>query len=446
MNTSITPPRNHISAFEYQSQGKSPRIVFGEFSGGTLFLRADADFEQGRMPTIFPMTVPTSQDEPFYYSLTEPGDSEYSLAALWQGKKYPVILGRSPKGEFTLSGLGEELRPIQANVFRLGAHSYRMYFWAHFHGTPRKVRMLMAESSDNHHWQVANDGRPVFCHYSDTLSRQEGFPAWRQCNDATALYLRDDGSFEVYSAALVTLDASSGTRYFQKDIWRGYVRVIQRWTGDGVENWSRPEIIATPDADDPVDLQMYYLCKTQLPHGAFGLLGRYSVDSQRMGMEPVWSTDGRHWLRPCRCLLGPDRESPITCPAQRMVEEGGLFRLYYSCSNYDHSFKTAENRRPETEIRTATIEKHRLFGAEIHEGTLISPPLRLATPEMTLYASTDSCLDFHWRNAFGEIDAQSVSASRMERGEWHLSLPGAKNGCTGRLEIRGSGTIFDLAY
>ena len=441
-----TPAKNIVSAFDWQSEGKTPQIVFGEFSPGKLFLKADADFEQGKIPCIFPMTVPDSLEEPFYYSLTESGDNEYSMAALWQGRKYPLLCGENPTGEFTLSGLEPELRPIQANFFRMGPNQYRMYFWAHYHGTPRKVRMLMAESTDNHHWKIANGGRPIFCHHSDTLCKQGLFPVWRQCNDATALYLNADGTFDVYSAALVMLDAESGTRYYQKDIWKGYVRIIQHWTGDGLENWSRPEMIVLPDAQDPVDLQMYYLCRTRLPHGFFGLLGRYSVATQCMGMEPVWSTDGRHWLRPFRESLGPDRQNPITTPAQRLVEEGNLLRLYYGVSNYDHNFHTFDGSSPAVEIRTATIDRNRLFGARLQNGTLLSPALRLAEAQMTLHASPESALEFRWLNAFGEASRQEVRASRDEAGLWHIELPDALPGSTGRLEVMGQGVLFDLEY
>lgn len=439
--------KNWVSAFDYCAAGSSqmPEIIFGEFSQSTEFMRADADFEKGRIVGIFPQMPPEDDNEPFYYFLTEKKDNDYMLAALWNGKKYPVICGKDPQGEFTLAGLEDELRPIQANIFKMSEHCYRMYFWAHYHGTPRKVRMLIAESSDKQHWQIINGGRPAFCHYSDCMCSAGEFPVSRQCNDATTLYRRSDGTFEVLSASLIHLDANSNTRYYQKDIWRGYVRVIQRWTGDGLENWSQPEIVALPDADDPIDLQMYYLCTNELPHGSFGWLGRYSVESQAMGMEPVWSYDRRHWLRPLRQSLGPDRDSTITTPAHHMVERGDKLRLYYGCSNYDHNFKTVDGSEPTKILKYADIDKHRLFGRDLKNSAMLSPALRLNEPFIELYSAADADLEFVWHNAFGEKSDCALEVNPAAPGYWQIKVQ-SKAGSTGMLEIRGTGKVFDMVY
>lgn len=140
------------------------------------------------------------------------------------------------------------------------------------------------------------------------------------------------------------------------------------------EEWSAPEIVAIPDAADPADFQMYYLCANALPHGNFGLLGRYSVSAQSLGMEPVWSFDRRHWLRPCRAALGPDRECPITAPAHHLAEAGEKLLLYYSRANYDHCFQTVGNVEPTVEIRVASIDRFRLFGRALHGEAILTPP------------------------------------------------------------------------
>ena len=441
--------RNFVSAFDYRSLSgeTAPELVFGKFSESHDFIVNDADFEKGRLLGIFPQMPPEFGDDgPFYYFLTETGDNDYMLAVLWNGKKYPVICGKNPQGEFTISGLEEELRPIQANIFKISEHNYRMYFWAHFHGTPRKVRMLIAESSDRQHWQIINGGRPAFCHYSDTLCTQGLFPVTRQCNDATTIYQQSDGTFEVLSAALIHLDANSQTRYYQKDIWRGYVRVIQRWVGDGFENWSQPEIVALPDSNDPIDLQFYYLCANKLPHGNFGWLGRFSVATQKMSMEPVWSQDRRHWVRPFRKSLGPEPEKPIVAPAHHMAEVGDKFRMYYSCGNYDHNFQTMDGSRPQKMIRYAEIDQRRLFGCQLNNSAILSPALRMDDPALELYTSADADLSFVWRNAFGEISDKPIKAAKNVPGVWQLAIEDCKPGCTGALEIRGKGQVFDLKY
>lgn len=440
--------KNIISALDFISGGKTEsEVIFGEISKPEVFLSPDADFELGRFVGIFPCMPPSSDPSvPFYYHLNEPNDNEYIVAVLWNGKKYQLQFGKDPQGEFTLSGLEEGLRPIQVNIFKMSEHNYRMYFWAHFHGTPRKVRMLIAESSDNHHWQIINNGRPAFCHYSDCMCQEGLFPVSRQCNDATALYRRSDGTFEVISASLIHLDANSNTRYYQKDIWRGYVRVIQRWTGDGLEDWSQPEIIVLPDEEDPIDLQMYYLCVNELPHGNFGWLGRYSALKQSMSMEPVWSRDRRQWLRPLRGSYGPDSDYIITAAAHHMAEIGDKFRLYYSRSNGDHNFKTANGGSVIHEICYADMDKHRLFGRNMNNTVLLSPPLRMVDTSLQLYSSDDAELQFIWRNAFGEVSGKEVKAFKVSPSLWQIDLQDCKKGCTGRLEICGKGKVFDLKY
>ncbi len=440
--------RNVISALDFHvAGGVLPEVTFGGVSESTVFLAADADFEKGRFPGVFPCMPPADPTEPFYYHLNEPNDNDYMVAVLWNGKKYKLEFGKNPQGEFTLSGLEDELRPIQVNIFKMSEHNYRMYFWAHYHGTPRKVRMLIAESCDNRHWKIINDGRPAFCHYSDTMCQQKLFPVSRQCNDATALYLRKDGKFEVFSAALVHLDANSNTRYYQKDIWRGYVRVIQRWVGDGFEDWSYPEIVCIPDADDPIDLQMYYLVPNELPNGNFGWLGRYSAIRQSMTMEPVWSYDRRNWMRPLRGDYGPDSDCPITAAAHHMVEMGEKFRLYFSRSNADHNFDTSDGSRVRHEICYADLDKHRLFGRLLKSGDVVlSPSLRMIEPELEVYSSDDAELNFVWRNAFGEKSGKDVAVQRTAPGKWHIDLLDCAPGCTGMLEISGKGKVFDLKY
>ena len=440
--------KNIISALDLiNKEDKVSDAVFGKISESKVFLTPDADFEKGRFVGIFPCMPPSSDaSDPFYYHLNEPNDNEYIVAVLWNGQKYKLESGKNPQGEFTLSGLDEDLRPIQVNIFKMSEHCYRMYFWAHFHGTPRKVRMLIAESCDKRHWHIINNGRPAFCHYSDHMCREGLFPVSRQCNDATAIYRRNDGTFEVVSASLIHLDANSNTRYYRKDIWRGYVRVIQRWTGDGLEDWSHPEIIMLPDAEDPIDLQMYYLCINELPHGNFGWLGRYSAERQSMTMEPVWSRDRRSWLRPLRGDYGPDSNYPITAAAHHMAELGDTFRLYYSRSNADHNFSTENGNTVRHEICYADLDKHRLFGRNMNKSVLLSPALRMVAPSLKLYTSENADLQFIWRNAFGEVSGKDIKAFEINPGTWQLDLQDCNPGCTGRLEIQGSGKIFDLEY
>lgn len=438
---------NIASIFDYKyDKSSNVNIIFNDFSLGETVIKEDCEFEKNRLPSVFPCMPPENNEDPFYYQYTETGDDDYKIAILWQGKKYLLDCSDNPQGEFTLKGMDKCLRPIQPNIFKMDSNSYRMYFWAHYHGTPRMVRFLMATSSDLHHWEIANNGQPILCHYSDILSTSGQFPVTRQCNDATNVYQRKDGSFEIVSASLIRLDADSKTRYYQKDLWKGYVRVIQRWTGDGLNNWSQPEIIVLPDENDPVDLQMYYLCINELPHGNLGLLGRYSVARQEMTIEPVWSFDRRHWIRPLRKAIDFEKNSLIVAPAHHMVEKDDKLIIYYTKANYDHNFKTSDNSKPTTTICKATIDKNRLFGLQINNATVTTPPLRLNQPTMKLYTSKDSKLDFVFLNAFGEASNKTLQTKEITSGLWEIEITDGLLGSTGRLQITGSGTIFDLIY
>jgi hypothetical protein len=163
-------------------------------------------------------------------------------------------------------------------------------------------------------------------------------------------------------------------------------------------------------------------------------------------MEPVWSRDRRSWLRPLRGDYGPDSDYSITAAAHHMAERGDTFRLYYSRSNADHNFKVENGNSIRHEICYADLDKHRLFGRNMNKNVLLSPALRMVTPSLKLYTSENADLQFIWRNAFGEVSGKDIKAFEINSGTWQLDLQDCLPGCTGRLEIQGSGKIFDLEY
>ena len=113
-------------------------------------------------------------------------------------------------------------------------------------------------------------------------------------NDATNVYQLPDGTFEMYSVALVQVEKDD-PRYAPQDNLKGYMRVIDRYTSADGLTWGNRKRVITPDADDPIDQQFYYLSVTYTDQGRLGLLGSYSLDAQAIDIEPCYSDDGITW-------------------------------------------------------------------------------------------------------------------------------------------------------
>jgi len=124
-------------------------------------------------------------------------------------------------------------------------------------------------------------------------------PARLISNDATNVYQLPDGSFEMYSVALMQVDKDD-PRYAAQDNIPGLVRVINRYTSADGLAWSNRQRVITPDAADPHDLQFYCLSVTNTERGRIGLLGHYRLDAQTIEIEACFSTDGITWQRPQR--------------------------------------------------------------------------------------------------------------------------------------------------
>ncbi|MDD5597076.1 MAG: hypothetical protein PHV82_03975 [Victivallaceae bacterium] len=254
----------------------------------------------------------------------------------------------------------------------------RIYFWAH--AEEGICRYLLAESRDGINFYVKDVHHPCLYHPSDRavsvsslntakltryyprrVKRPENEPEAPKnmlSNDATNVYLLADGTFELYTVELLSINKNHRA-YVSHDPSAGVFRVIQRRTSiDGI-HWSSGEIILKPDENDPDDLQFYYLSVTHTPIGRIGLLGYYLVEKGTMDIEICFSRNGISWERPCRGA-GIQREKGIegiSAPHSLIKRDNKYFLFYTSCNFTHHEAVINETEKNKfTMIGVSTID------------------------------------------------------------------------------------------
>lgn len=292
-------------------------------------------------------------------------------------KKVPATCSPGDPADtlFAIGHLPESWRPVQATHFRLQNGRHRIYFWVH---GPRVARYLAAESDDGRRYRVLNPLRAVLYHPNDRAAWGVSSPDGLQLhktpsrerpadepqalphqisNDATTIYQLSDGTFEMYSVALVPVPKTDPA-YIAHDNAPGLLRVIDRYTSaDGLEFATRQRVIQR-DANDPADQQFYYLSQTLTPQGRVGMLGHYRCEAQTMDLEWCYSTDGVQWKRTHRQAWLPRSEPPAPdCygiyAGNRLVQHGGQWHLFYTGVNSAHNGKHAHG-KPRQVIMYAT--------------------------------------------------------------------------------------------
>ncbi len=269
----------------------------------------------------------------------------------------------------SIGNLPEGWSPVQPVYINLKNGQHRLYFWVHS-SEQRVVRYLVAESDDGHRYEVLDPYRPVLYHFNDRavefvgttpsgmiLNEKQRFqrpshepPADPKliCNDATTVYQLRDGSFEMYTISLMSLDRDD-PRWAPNDNLAGYVRVVDRLVSKDGLNWGGRITVLKPDRlMDPGDLQFYYLNVTHTDSGRIGMLGYYRVRDQTMDVERCFSADGIHWERPFRNVPWLERGWPSAdpdtlgiYPASSITYHDGRWWLFYTGCNYTHNRKTA---------------------------------------------------------------------------------------------------------
>ena len=278
-------------------------------------------------------------------------------------KKVPAQCtpGEPGEGPFTLGHLPDKWNPVQVVHIHLRNGRHRIYFWAHGHGI---TRYLAAESDDGRRYTVIDPHRPVLYHPHDRAAHGVPSPDGVMLhnkpspdrpadeplavprlisNDATNIYQLPDGSFEMYSVALVSVPKGDPA-YMAHDNAPGLLRVIDRYTSaDGLHFEDRKRVIQR-DAQDPVDQQFYYLSATFTPKGRVGILGHYRCQAQTMDLEWCFSSDGLTWARPHRSAWLPrgDEKQPdsygVYAPSA-LVQRNGKWHLFYTATNSAHNGK-----------------------------------------------------------------------------------------------------------
>jgi hypothetical protein len=178
-------------------------------------------------------------------------------------------------------------------------------------------------------------------------------------NDATNLYQLPDGSFELYSVALLQVPKTDPA-YMPHDNAPGLLRVIDRHTSaDGLHFETRQRVIQR-DAQDPVDQQFYYLSVTRTPKGCVGMLGHYRCQAQTMDLEWCFTRNGVKWERPLRSAWLPRGEPPAPdCYGiyanNQLVRRDGRWHLFYTGVNSSHNGKQSHG-KPRQLIMHATAD------------------------------------------------------------------------------------------
>jgi hypothetical protein len=281
----------------------------------------------------------------------------------WQVTEATLHEGEPPEdAAFAIGGMPAGWFPVQGVHLRLKAGGQRLYFWAH---GPHVVRYLAADSSDGKRYRVVNAASPCLYHPADRtvggaaavaagLTRralkvaqpEEGeslAPAALITNDATNVYQLPDGSFEMYTVALVEV-GKGDPRYAHQDNIPGLIRVIDRFTSPDGLTWSGRQRVIEPDASDPVDQQFYFLSVTHTGVGRVGLLGNYRLDAQTIDLEACFSQDGVRWTRPYRQpLVSRGGEGSLDGfllhAPHAMVQHEGKWWLFYTGGNFSHNHK-----------------------------------------------------------------------------------------------------------
>lgn len=295
-------------------------------------------------------------------------------------ERHPAVLseGEPADAEFSVGNLPKDWRPVQVVHVPLDGGRHRIYFWAH---GPRVVRYLAADSDDGRRYRVIDPHRACLYHPVDRavdgpeavaagLTRyanrkssgppdEPPAPARLISNDATMVYRLPDGTFEMYSVALVEVPKDD-PRYIAHDNASGWLRVIDRYTSHDGLDWGNRRRVIERDERDPIDQQFYFLSVTHTDRGRVGLLGHYRVEAQTMDLEWCFSTDGLNWDRPYRTPWLP-RGAPgeldcygIYAPAS-MVFHQNRWHLFYTGVNSAHNHKHSHG-KPTAVVMLATTD------------------------------------------------------------------------------------------
>lgn len=343
-------------------------ISNGKWEKHGIVLEATEAWEGHSVQNFTSSVEPLSGDGcRLWYSIVN-DQSEYNLARAEgvPGRRMTKIqaalsAGEPKDAEFSIGNLPDGWRPVQATHIQISNGRHRLYFWVH---GPRITRYLAAESDDGRRFRVLNPLKAVLYHPSDraawgvpspdgmmlhqTRSRElqagEGLADSRQIsNDATTIYQMPDGSFEMYSVALIR-EGKDSPAYIAEDNAPGLVRVVDRYLSDDGLFFEQRQRVVQPDSNDPADQQFYYLSVTHTGSERVGILGHYRCQAQTMDLELCFSDDGVRWRRPfCAPWIARGQPPAPDCygmyAPNRLIKWNGRWHLFYTGVNHSHNGK-----------------------------------------------------------------------------------------------------------
>ena len=275
--------------------------------------------------------------------------------------KYQAVLssGEPADAPLAIGNLPDGWHIGQPVHIKLKNGNHRLYFWAH-QDAEMVHRFLVADSNDGRRYRVLDPYRPTLYHMADRanivpspirkdpLPRPENEPPAPQelvVSDCTMVYQLPDGSFELYTATLQAVEKGS-PQYATNDNINGLIRVIDRMVSDDGLRWMARQRVVEPDANDPTDLQFYFLSVTHTPKGRVGMLGHYRVKDQTSDIEWCFSDDGINWIRPFRnkpwlqrSWPGENPDSFRLYPSTSMVFRDDKWWFFYTGVNDSHNSK-----------------------------------------------------------------------------------------------------------
>jgi len=348
-----------------------------------------------------------------------------------------------------IEGIDDGADIIQPQVLGLPDGRWRMYFWLHGQAQGL-VRYLIAESSDGLMWKTLGIDRPAILHPADREIGQNGWVTgltaaspedkfahlrtldWMvakrmRSNDATYVYWDADRSvFEMYSVWLLP-NSPDTRRSVPHDNAPRVLRTIQRRVSEDGLTWGAPELLITPDANDPLDMQFYYLAVHREPEWRIGFLGHYRVWEQTMDIELCFSRDGRDWRRPLRGGWIPRDPLPeLGCMSayatNRLIDAGPRWLMLYTAGNVKHNHQQPPGvERPWRGVMAAAIPKRRFAGlatAPRVVGSMTFKPLILNGQVLRVDADVRGYLRAELRDPFGmPIPGYELEKSIPVRGD-----------------------------
>lgn len=421
----------HLEAVPVTKHG----VVFdrgpaADLAGVSVFAGSVQVLDDGRFRMYYYANGPRGGARTMRLAVAESSDGfDWERPALgqltWQGQ---------PTNHLHIVGLPEDANVTQPSVVRLPDGRWRLYCWLHAQDQGM-VRYLIADSPDGLQWTLLDLNRPAIFHPADLEVGQAAWVAgltaadpkakfdsrrtWPfleakriRSNDATNVYFdANRGQFEMLSVWLLPNRPETG-RQTPHDNAPGVLRVIHRRTSSDGIVFSDPELVITPDANDPPTQQFYYLAQHREADWRIGFLGNYPCWEQTMDIELCFSRDGRCWERPLRGGFIPRDPVPERgCMSAYSTNNllpvsDDRWLMLYRAGNTLHNGKlgpgvTAE---PWYGVMAATWPRGRFAGlatAPRMVGRLLLEPFIQTGPEIALNASIRGWVRAELRDPIG---------------------------------------------